>query len=1415
MSFIPGELLDEVKKLAGKEKYALTGRANATTRKLPNRVKEFAPRSAADSIPTFASNSDIQLPPPTKQGNIRIAPAVQKPSNVTALTYNPENAFTHHTTAPRVAHLANGKESGAANDLTFVYESMETSKGPNSNVHSLDGNDDRGVKDPSDSRRSVGQPSNQPDRVKPEDLSIVTTVTKETLDQMQGDDAHGQQFPSLRPTTRKEVALLKHTMVALLRDVGCDLDQDYPTDMHAFLSIIQEEQRIYDAVFQEIIRQVTVNMIERGEVLAEIRKRYGHMFTKIPKHVKHLHTELVAQRKLNRRLSEELIRSKETVAELWSELDSVRKHDSEVTKQAQDAQEKLVSVLTQSDNTDEILEEYHKLYRMQRDRLEEAVRLSEQEKRVWIDAATNLAMRIGQEHGITDLVQLQKSEHSRLRATNHMIVIISNTNDAEMNAIERKIEEWRSKLIKLSQSVVEEDQLNITTLTKMQRDMKIVLKNLNTNEPMDAIEADHPLLKVFHIYDVKSLAEHLMKWVDQITTVAVRFTSDRDLTFQEEIGNIRKIAESWIEAGLKLLRRNEKNTNSKDYLPLSETLTKLGTEIEEWLTKLEMRVSGEDGIASHVISLQNQLEDRYTTYSARDFDKPLPPSERAQLKESLSHWTEQIGVLINTLSNTSEKEQHKIPLHVENWVARLIDQMNTDTDIRNEENLKLHTSMISWMVHLLVKAGREKPTEAWDQEFLQLNQELISFNMNLMRDAADIEMISDDKKDLRTVVQCTVCETVGILTAGRFVFAVNDLRPLPNPGEGSYAERLSLPRVKALLAAALTDPSDIYEKIIGESFEHHGSLNESFPHASGSVPTLEHPGVALESVRESYHLISKSRPSIIAAMMFSIDKVLRRPGRRLLRHQDIKFLMIILENPLLLNHSNPVESNFHHDILARTFGLLSCLLNDLHHYVVNWFARLPLPIFQKRVDLVNHFITYRISQKEGMRENYPTDWGIKSAARVMALLFAANNQRVDKLLVSDFYNTVVDYVNLIKDYWKWQEERSGFSFCQYPFLVSLGGKMQIMETDAKRQMTDRFKEAFFRTAIHRVVTDPFLSLHVRRSSLIEDSLNQLQSRHIDLKKKLRIEFVNEDGVDAGGLTKEWFLLLVRELFDQQYGMFVFDDESHLCWFNVASFENQEEYRLVGIVIGLSIYNSTILDVQFPLACYKKLLGVSVGLEDLKILSPSLGRGLQQLLDYNGDDLEQVFCRDFVAEYEAWGEKVQVPLIPNGDKIAVTQSNKKEFVDRYTNWILNESIEKQFEAFREGFYHVCGGNALSLFRPEEMEMMVRGGTELDIQSLESVTEYEGFRPDEPSVRFFWEIFNGFSSDMKHSVEDGAEVNQGDQLEPFFEDSHVIHKYFPSRELAILVPVLLLVVGISGIGGFIALVMIRSAKKVKKV
>ncbi|KAI7863731.1 hypothetical protein BDF14DRAFT_1876193 [Spinellus fusiger] len=461
--------------------------------------------------------------------------------------------------------------------------------------------------------------------------------------------------------------------------------------------------------------------------------------------------------------------------------------------------------------------------------------------------------------------------------------------------------------------------------------------------------------------------------------------------------------------------------------------------------------------------------------------------------------------------------------------------------------------------------------------------------------------------------------------------------------------------------------------------------------------------------------------NVIRAMMTATDRLLKRPCVPLQHPSDIRFLLIILENPLLTQHNFPAETKYHHSLLKRIFGLLSCLNNTCHQALVYWFADFPSSRLSVLVDLVQTFLSHRITRarksQQSMPAAYESDWKIASAARVMALLY---------------------YVHLMGDYGSWQARSGKFAFCQYPFLISMGSKMQIMEADAKQQMETKWREAFFNMIFHQKTAMPYLMLRVRREHLIEDSLSQLSQNELDLKKSLRIEFIGEEGVDAGGLRKEWFLLLVRSLFDPQYGMFTFDEDSNLYWFNPASFENEDQFFLVGVVLGLAIYNSTILDIHLPTACYKKLLHQPVTMADLGVFRPSLTHGFQQLLAFEGD-VENVFCRSFVAEIEAFGQRRCVPLMDGGTNCMVTDKNRQQFVDLYVEYVLNTSVERQFGAFQRGFYHVCGGNALSLFRPEEIELLVRGSDEpLEIEELRRQTEYHGFDENETTIVDFWSI-----------------------------------------------------------------------------
>ncbi|KAL7750380.1 putative E3 ubiquitin-protein ligase [Sorochytrium milnesiophthora] len=654
-----------------------------------------------------------------------------------------------------------------------------------------------------------------------------------------------------------------------------------------------------------------------------------------------------------------------------------------------------------------------------------------------------------------------------------------------------------------------------------------------------------------------------------------------------------------------------------------------------------------------------------------------------------------------------------------------------------------------------------------------------------------------------TRFRCGVCETVNHLslskteaTAASATVASNHVQPLTL---SSLRDQVQQAHESGKFAELQTR--------LQIAFGDWPTLNASF--ATEEKASQRHPGVDLEHVRQAWRLLATLMPETQCAIGVSMDKLLRRIGRPITQAEDLRCYLIILECPLLARTSILPEA-LRNSILPRLLGHLACLPNAMHHCLVNWLTQYPRDVFFARFDMINHFISYRLNigaqverrkstnsvgnrasaapladdvgrpipiagqglmgpetantsaasdqhldmqtdarrqHRRGAATSYASDWNIVAAARATALLFAANNIS-GAMPISDFYNTMIDLrVNLVVDFDSWERRSTRFCFCQYPFLLSMSAKMSVMEFEARRQMYNKFREALIASFVNpHSANAPFVTLCIRRNHIVQDSLDQLSDMSLDLKKRIRVEFPNEEGIDAGGLTKEWLMLLVKDLFDPKYGMWVVDDDSHYCWFNPASLDLQEFY-LVGVIVGLAVYHSTILDIDLPLACYKKLLGLPVGMADLAIMRPSLAQGLQALLDYPGDDVEEVFCRDFVGEYESFGQLVQVPLIENGKNTPVTKANKAQYVELLVQFYMTTSVSQQFDLFRKGFLRVLQGNALSLFRPEEIQLLVRGTSEIDVGQLQAVTEYDGFTAAEPTVQFFWRAFNSFDNDMK--------------------------------------------------------------------
>ncbi|MEW5310744.1 MAG: hypothetical protein WDW38_002511 [Sanguina aurantia] len=278
-------------------------------------------------------------------------------------------------------------------------------------------------------------------------------------------------------------------------------------------------------------------------------------------------------------------------------------------------------------------------------------------------------------------------------------------------------------------------------------------------------------------------------------------------------------------------------------------------------------------------------------------------------------------------------------------------------------------------------------------------------------------------------------------------------------------------------------------------------------------------------------------------------------------------------------------------------------------------------------------------------------------------------------------------------------------------------------------------------------------LRVRRSRLMEDALSEIgrQSRR-DLMKPLRVHFIGEEGIDAGGVKKEFFQLLVACLLSAQYGMLDLVPESRTYWFNPSSLEGHESFMLIGLVLGLAIYNRVLLDCPLPLALYKKLLGQPLGLRDLEQMSPIMGRSLRQLLKYDGPaSVAETFCLTFAVDVRFWGCHRSVELIPGGHDIMVQEHNRHQYVELLVDWVLNRSISRQFESFAAGFRMLSAGPAMRLFNSQELERLVCGSPNLDFEALQRAASYDGgFTPHSRAVVWLWQIVQGLALPDKKAL-----------------------------------------------------------------
>lgn len=277
---------------------------------------------------------------------------------------------------------------------------------------------------------------------------------------------------------------------------------------------------------------------------------------------------------------------------------------------------------------------------------------------------------------------------------------------------------------------------------------------------------------------------------------------------------------------------------------------------------------------------------------------------------------------------------------------------------------------------------------------------------------------------------------------------------------------------------------------------------------------------------------------------------------------------------------------------------------------------------------------------------------------------------------------------------------------------------------------------------------PPLQISVRREHVFHDSFKWLCFKSGDEMKygKLNIRFNGEEGVDAGGVTREWFQVLARQMFDPNYALFIPVSSDRTTFHpNKLSGINDEHLRFfsfIGRIIGKALYEGRLLDCFFSRAVYKRILGKSVSVKDMESFDPDYYKSLCWMLE---NDITDIITETFSVEDDEFGVTKIVDLVPNGREIAVTEENKHEYVRVVVEHKLLSSVKDQMENFLSGFHDIIPAELISIFNEQELELLISGLPDIDIDDWKANTEYHNYSPSSPQIQWFWRAVRSFDKE----------------------------------------------------------------------
>uniref|UniRef100_A0A669CT15 E3 ubiquitin-protein ligase n=1 Tax=Oreochromis niloticus TaxID=8128 RepID=A0A669CT15_ORENI len=296
----------------------------------------------------------------------------------------------------------------------------------------------------------------------------------------------------------------------------------------------------------------------------------------------------------------------------------------------------------------------------------------------------------------------------------------------------------------------------------------------------------------------------------------------------------------------------------------------------------------------------------------------------------------------------------------------------------------------------------------------------------------------------------------------------------------------------------------------------------------------------------------------------------------------------------------------------------------------------------------------------------------------------------------------------------------------------------------------RWKLAHFRYLCQSNALPSHVKITVSRQTLFEDSFQQIMAlKPYDLRRRLYVIFRGEEGLDYGGLAREWFFLLSHEVLNPMYCLFEYAGKSNYCLqINPASAINPDHlsyFCFIGRFIAMALFHGKFIDTGFSLPFYKRMLNKKLILKDLESIDPEFYNSLIWIRDNNIEEcgLEMFFSVDM----EILGKITSHDLKPNGANIQVTEENKEEYISLMAEWRFSRGVEGQTKAFLDGFNEVVPLQWLQYFDEKELEVMLCGMQEVDLQDWQRNTVYRHYTRNSKQIIWFWQLVKEVDNEVR--------------------------------------------------------------------